>query len=46
MYNKIDRAEAIVNRILKGNYSIEFYYYLANSLEVLLTELKQGIYDD
>lgn len=46
MLRILERAEAIYNRIKAGNYTVEFYFYLARELEDLLTKLKSGVYND
>ncbi len=38
--NTLEKIYAIENRIIKANYTIEFYYYLINELNYLITELK------
>jgi hypothetical protein len=38
--DKLERAEKILQRIQRGDYTIEFYYYLDRELKELLQELK------
>ena len=46
MLEKLEKAEKIYNRIKTGNYSIEYYYHLKADLEGLLSDLKEGFYND